>query len=1007
MKKQILNTIKRKFLFLLGIVFLGSFLYHGISFASNFNQGASDFPLRVGNATQSSGTLNWGTSLSGVNPGDHLKFQVYYHNAGSSSANNSKVTLRLTPSGSSTNFQAESQISASGYNTHISNANISLNKAQSINLKTNAKWYHNFDGSNYQIDDVIVSVSGNTATFNLGSVAPGYAPNDGYIVFEGAVSGSTSSTSNNFNTNALDHPLRVGNVTQSSGTLNWGTSLSGVNPGDQLKFQVYYHNAGNSSASNSKVTLRLTPSGSSTNFQAESQISASGYNTHISNANISLNKAQSINLKTNAKWYHNFDGSNYQIDDVIVSVSGNTATFNLGSVAPGYAPNDGYIVFEGAVSGSTSSTSNNFNTNALDHPLRVGNATQSSGSSLWEKSISNINEGDEVKFSIYYHNPSNISANNTKATLKITPSGSSTNFQAESQISASGFNTYTSNVSLSLNKAQSINLKTNAKWYHNFDGSNYQIDDVTVFVSGNTATFDLGTVNPGYAPNDGYLIISALIGGQAVQKTIKANAGNNQEVVSGDFVRLNGLNSIGTNLTYAWACDKGINLDNYSIATPSFIAPEVTYQESYICTLTVKSGSDYSNDSIKITVNPKKTLATTGTALGEITSIKENNNGAVALYAKINECTDKNCKARFIWGTDETVQNQTKWIENLKKGDEFSYPLINLEKGKPHYTGLEIQMGSLTFKTKASDLTKFITTPDKPASFSAQLKNNTNVVLSWKKGEGGNKVLIRRNINICPDISDLTSDTIYLGEGLTFEDASLTPNTSYCYRAWMITSDGTYSAPAEITISTKAKTTTTTPVYIPQTSTIQTATKQAEKEFSLESTLRNISLNETQFRKNITASAGDNIEFLIEVKNTGKDKLENIVVKNLVNPDLTIKNVFINNENRSLDSLEHAFLKELKKDEIFRVNFTATLNEYESEGSMVLITEASADNLSPLLDTVNIQKKPLEKDIDDDSVKASFFANIMAGGWVPWSILILIVLALLIVYFSFKEERRK
>ncbi|NMB47675.1 hypothetical protein GYA01_02465, partial [Patescibacteria group bacterium] len=280
-------------------------------------------------------------------------------------------------------------------------------------------------------------------------------------------------------------------------------------------------------------------------------------------------------------------------------------------------------------------------------------------------------------------------------------------------------------------------------------------------------------------------------------------------------------------------------------------------------------------------------------------------------------------------------------------------------------------------------------------------------VLSWKKGEGGNKVLIRRNINICPDISDLTSDTIYLGEGLTFEDASLTPNTSYCYRAWMITSDGTYSAPAEITISTKAKTTTTTPVYIPQTSTIQTATKQAEKEFSLESTLRNISLNETQFRKNITASAGDNIEFLIEVKNTGKDKLENIVVKNLVNPDLTIKNVFVNNENRSLDSLEHAFLKELKKDEIFRVNFTATLNEYESEGSMVLITEASADNLSPLLDTVNIQKKPLERDIDDDSVKASFFANIMAGGWVPWSILILIVLALLIVYFSFKEERRK
>ncbi|MDD4439000.1 MAG: hypothetical protein PHS04_13355, partial [Tissierellia bacterium] len=165
-----------------------------------------------------------------------------------------------------------------GFNTYTSNASIGLNQAQSINLKNTAKWYHNYDGSKYQIDDVNVTVSENTATFNLGQVSAGYAPNDGYVVFSANVGGSAPSATNNFNTGASDLPLRIGNATQSSGTLNWGTSLSGVNSGDELKFQVYYHNAGNTAANNAKVTLKLSPSGSSSNFQAESQISATGFN---------------------------------------------------------------------------------------------------------------------------------------------------------------------------------------------------------------------------------------------------------------------------------------------------------------------------------------------------------------------------------------------------------------------------------------------------------------------------------------------------------------------------------------------------------------------------------------------------------------------------------------------------------------------------------------------------------------------------------------------------------
>ncbi|MDD4439001.1 MAG: hypothetical protein PHS04_13360, partial [Tissierellia bacterium] len=734
---------------------------------------------------------------------------------------------------------------------------------------------------------------------------------------------------------------------------------------------------------------------------------------YTSNASIGLNQAQSINLKNAAKWYHNYDGSKYQIDDVNVTVSQNTATFNLGGVAVGYAPNDGYVVFSANVGGSAPSATNNFNTGASDFPLRVGNVTQDSGTSGWTTSLDNVKPGDELKFSLYYHNAGNTAANNAKVTLKLSPSGSSSNFQAESQISATGFNTYTSNASIGLNQAQSINLKNAAKWYHNYDGSKYQIDDVNVTVSGNIATLDLGQVNAGYAPNDGYIIFSATISENSTQetKTIKANAGNDQVVKSGDFVQLNGSNSTGSNLTYSWTCSQGINLNNYNIANPSFVAPTVSSQQSYICALTVSSSPDYSNDSVKITVNPHSaTNVSTGTVLGELVSVTENNNGSAVLNGKITECSNKNCKARFIWGENTGVINQTNWIQNLNKGDQFSYPLINLQKGKIYYTGLEIQMGSQTFKTQISNLTKFISKPDKPASLAAKLKNNVNVELSWKLGEGGDKILVKRNINACPTISDLTSKTVYLGEGKTVLDNSLSANTSYCYRAWMVTYDGLqliYSDPTETLISTKAKATAINTGVTPQVPATKVSS-QIEKKFTLESSARNLSLGETQFRKNVTASAGDNIEFHVEVKNTGEDKLENVIVKNLINNDLTLKNIFINNVNQSLDVLEYAFIKELKKGDTFKVNFTVTLNEYQNGGSMAVITEASVDGLNSMTDSVNIQKKSIIIDnIEEETVEASLFSTIMSGQWFPWSILALIILVLLIVYFSLKEERRR
>ncbi|MDD3918853.1 MAG: hypothetical protein PHH15_02665, partial [Candidatus Pacebacteria bacterium] len=60
---------------------------------------------------------------------------------------------------------------------------VNLKEAGEISLDEALTWYHNFDGENYTIDDVDVDVLENTITFNLGDIEPGYAPNDGYVIF--------------------------------------------------------------------------------------------------------------------------------------------------------------------------------------------------------------------------------------------------------------------------------------------------------------------------------------------------------------------------------------------------------------------------------------------------------------------------------------------------------------------------------------------------------------------------------------------------------------------------------------------------------------------------------------------------------------------------------------------------------------------------------------------------------------------------------------------------------
>jgi hypothetical protein len=78
-----------------------------------------------------------------------------------------------------------------------------------------------------------------------------------------------------------------------------------------------------------------------------------------------------------------------------------------------------------------------------------------------------------------------------------------------------------------------------------------------------------------------------------INKAPIANAGPNQSVDENSTVKLSGLESSdpdNDNLTYQWIASEGITLSSNTISNPTFVAPEVSYDKSYVFSLIVNDG---------------------------------------------------------------------------------------------------------------------------------------------------------------------------------------------------------------------------------------------------------------------------------------------------------------------------------------------------------------------------------------------------------------------------------
>lgn len=92
-----------------------------------------------------------------------------------------------------------------------------------------------------------------------------------------------------------------------------------------------------------------------------------------------------------------------------------------------------------------------------------------------------------------------------------------------------------------------------------------------------------------------------------------ADAGMDQNVVSGDLVQLDGTASSDPDnnpLTYSWVSLDGVSLTDANSAQPTFTAPEVLAQKDFQFELTVSDGQEMDMDTVVVTVTSAQWIVT-------------------------------------------------------------------------------------------------------------------------------------------------------------------------------------------------------------------------------------------------------------------------------------------------------------------------------------------------------------------------------------------------------------
>jgi hypothetical protein len=170
---------------IVGVFSLAMFFVAQNAFAATWNGASNDCRgISIANATTAEGFVNpcWPSSSVSADAGDTLNVRIYYHNTGTTTANNVKVNLSTNFSNSSNSKTFSGSIDSDQGGLYLGAVTANISSSQTITFNS-VKWYTNNTSVtptallNGQRGEEILN-----GGLNIGSVAPGWATQGSLVV---------------------------------------------------------------------------------------------------------------------------------------------------------------------------------------------------------------------------------------------------------------------------------------------------------------------------------------------------------------------------------------------------------------------------------------------------------------------------------------------------------------------------------------------------------------------------------------------------------------------------------------------------------------------------------------------------------------------------------------------------------------------------------------------------------------------------------------------------------
>jgi len=185
-------------------------------------------------------------------------------------------------------------------------------------------------------------------------------------------------------------------------------------------------------------------------------------------------------------------------------------------------------------------------------------------------------------------------------------------------------------------------------------------------------------------------------------------------------------------------------------------------------------------DQVTFTTKPNPPTSLTSTAKTKNSISLSWNKGSGAVTTMIRYHTDQypTGPTDGTQGYSDTGSSGT--VGSLSSGQIYYFRAWSYNAASP----------SPGYSDDYSSVTEY-TRPDDPSSFACAVIDSHEIDLSWTKGTGGDKTMIRRKIGSYPtSVSD--GDEVYLDIGTSYNNTGLVGGVHYYYRAWAYDTDSGY-----------------------------------------------------------------------------------------------------------------------------------------------------------------------------------------------------------------------